>query len=88
MTQPKSEFDTPWKQIMDLYFEQFVACCWPGKYHEIDWQHGYKMMDKELNKISRGAPVGNRIVDKLIKIIRKNGDETFVIFLDSAVTYP
>ena len=79
MPQPKSEFDTPWKQIIDLYFEQFVACCWPDKHHEIDWQHGYKMMDKELNKISRGTPVGNRIVDKLIKIIRKNGDETFVL---------
>lgn len=33
MPQPQSEFDTTQKEIsMDLYFEYFVAYCWPGKY--------------------------------------------------------
>ncbi len=79
MSNSKSDFDTPWKKIFDLYFEQFIAYCWPEKYLEIDWQKGYKMLDKELNKITKNAPIGNRVVDKLIEIYRKSGEEAYVL---------
>src|SRR5438270_756188 len=70
MSSPKSEFDTPWKDILDIYFEQFIAYCWPERHSEIDWNHGYKSLDKELSKIDRGAPIGNRIVAKLINKVK------------------
>lgn len=79
MAQPKSDWDSPWKQILDLYFEDFVACCWPEHYPEIDWAKGYKLLDKELTKIVRNASVGNRIVDKLIEVYLRNGDEAYII---------
>ncbi len=76
---PKTEFDAPWKQILDIYFEHFIAYCWSDKYDEIDWKKGYKPLDKELNKIVRNAPVGGRIVDKLIEVYRKNGAEAYML---------
>lgn len=79
MSQPKAEFDTPWKKVLDIYFEDFVAYCWPEQHSKIDWKKGYKSLDKELSKISRNAPVTNRIVDKLVEVYLKNGDEAYVL---------
>lgn len=79
MSQPKSEFDTPWKKVLDVYFEQFVSYCWPERYSEIDWQKGYKSLDKELSKIARNAPVTNRIIDKLIEVYLKDGESAYVL---------
>ncbi len=79
MSESKSEFDTHWKKILDIYFEQFIDYCWPDKHLEIDWQKGYKMLDKELGKIAKNTPIGNRIVDKLIEVYRKSGEEAYVL---------
>lgn len=63
MPKPKVEFDTAWKDVLDIYFEQFIAYCWPDRYHEIDWSCGYKNLDKELSKIAKGAPIGNLTIN-------------------------
>jgi len=77
--QPKSEYDTPWKIIIDTYFEDFMAYCWPQKYIEIDWTKGYELLDKELSKIIKGSVTGNKILDKLIKVYRKDGQSAYVL---------
>lgn len=79
MSKPRAELDTPWKLILDVYFKQFMAYCWPEKYAEVDWSRGYKMLDKELNKIARNAPIGNRVLDKLVELYLKNGQATYVL---------
>ena len=79
MSQPKAEFDTPWKKVLDIYFEDFIAYCWPEQHSKIDWEKSYKNLDKELSKISRNAPVTNRIVDKLVEVYLKNGNEAYVL---------
>lgn len=79
MSQPRAELDSPWKIILNVYFEQFMAYCWPEKHAEVDWKKGYKMLDKELNKIARNASIGNRLADKLIELYRKDGQETYVL---------
>jgi tetrahydromethanopterin S-methyltransferase subunit G len=73
MTKNKPEFDGPWKDILDIYFEQFIAYCWPSKYHEIDWRKGYKMREKELTKVTRQSEAGKKVADKLVEIHLKNG---------------
>ncbi len=75
----KNDFDNPWKQILDHYFKDFVAYCWPSKYKEIDWHQKPQALDKELVKIAKDASVNNRFVDKLFKVYRKNGQEAFVL---------
>ena len=79
MSQPKAEFDTPWKKILDIYFEDFVSYCWPERHAEINWQKGYKSLDKELSKIARGAPITNRIIDKLMEVYLNNGESAYVL---------
>ena len=79
MPEPKAEFDAPWKKILDIYFENFIEYCWPEQYLEIDWKKGYKSLDKELTKIARDAPITNRVVDKLIEVYRKSGEEAYVL---------
>ena len=80
MSRTKAETDTPWKTILDVYFEQFMAYCWPEKHAEVDWSKGYKMLDKELSKIARNAPIGNRVVDKLVELHLKNGQVSGILF--------
>ncbi len=75
----KAAFDSPWKRILDLYFEDFMALCWPEKHILIDWGKGYKMLDKELLKIDKNAAVSNKTVDKLIEIHCKTGDVAYLI---------
>lgn len=75
----KTDLDSPWKGILDLYFQDFVALCWPDKYELFDWARGFKMLDKDLLKIAKGASIGNRSVDKLIEVYLLNGESTYLI---------
>ncbi len=75
----KAEFDSPWKRILDLYFQDFMALCWPEKHALIDWDKGYTMLDKELLKINKEAAITNKTVDKLVEIHCKDGDIAYLI---------
>ena len=75
----RSDFDHPWKQSLQLYFQDFMEFCLPEIAAEIDWIKGYESLDKELQAMTRDAKIGDRVVDKLIKVYRKNGKETFVL---------
>src|SRR5690348_14531404 len=75
----RADYDTPWKEILELYFQPFMALCFPLIYQEIDWSKGYEFLDKELKKISRKNELGNQVVDKLIKIFRLSGEEAWVL---------
>jgi len=73
------EYDSPWKNVLDAYFEDFIAFCWPQKYLQIDWSKGYKSLDKELIKVSRNVPTSNRIADKLMEICLKDGEAAYIL---------
>jgi len=79
MPRIKTDFDTPWKEILNIYFKDFIAYCWPEKYLEIAWEKGYQMLDKELTKIVKNAPNGNHIVDKLIEVYSVNGQSIWLL---------
>ncbi len=40
MTYPTTEFDTPWKDVLEAYFSDFIAFFFPQAYREIG--HGSK----------------------------------------------
>ncbi len=46
---------------------------------EIDWKAGYEAADKELRQIIREAETGKRFADRLFRVQKKNGDETWVM---------
>jgi hypothetical protein len=78
-TNPTTDFDTPWKDVIETYFEEFVCFFFPQAYEEIDWSQGFEFLDKELQQVARDAELGKRLVDKLVKIYRRGGEETWVL---------
>jgi len=62
-----AEFDGPWKESLDFYFESFLRFCFPAVHREIDWRHGYETLDKELQKLCPQGELGRRGVDKLMR---------------------
>ena len=73
------EYDSPWKVILERYFQDFMAFFFPDAHDDIDWKRGYESLDTELQKIVRDAEVGKRLADKLIKVWRLDGEEQRVL---------
>jgi hypothetical protein len=67
-TRGAADYDSPWKEALDRYFEAFLAFLFPEAHADIDWSRRYEMLDKELQRIVRGAGQGRRVVDKLVKV--------------------
>ncbi len=42
------DFDSPWKDILDSYFEDFISFFFPQLYIDIDWSKKHESLDKEL----------------------------------------
>ncbi|MDZ7760644.1 MAG: hypothetical protein U5L00_10350 [Desulfovermiculus sp.] len=75
----RADIDSPWKDILEIYFPQFLSFFAPIAYEEIDWNQGYEFLDKEFQQIFPESSVGRRYVDKLVSVHRKDGTETFVV---------
>jgi hypothetical protein len=76
---PVTDFDSPWKEALDVYFEPCLAFFFPLAHADIDWGRGYEMLDKELQQIVRQAEQGRRYVDKLVKVWLKSGEEKWLL---------
>jgi hypothetical protein len=74
-----SDFDSPWKEALDAYFEAFLAFFFAPIHADIDWQRGHETLDKELQQIVPDAALGRRYVDKLVKVWRRDGIEEWVL---------
>jgi hypothetical protein len=74
-----SDFDSPWKEALELYFRAFLAFFFPQAHAEIDWSRGYEILDKELQQVAPGGEQGRRVVDKLVKVWRPGGEEAWVL---------
>jgi hypothetical protein len=77
-TDPRNDFDSPWKLALEAYFSEFVHFFFPQIASDIDWQRGYEFLDIQLQQIIREAETGRRFADKLVKVWRLSGEETCV----------
>src|SRR5258708_29475805 len=73
------DYDSPWKEALDAYFEAFLALLFPEVHAQIDWSRGHESLDKEFQQVVREAEVGRRYVDKLVKVWTKDGIECWVL---------
>lgn len=73
------DYDSPWKDLLDRYFEAFMEFFFAEAYAQIDWTRGFEFLDKELQKITADAAIGRRAVDKLVKVWLKTGSELVVL---------
>ena len=79
MSERSVDFDSPWKETLEYYFEDFMAFFFQQAYANIDWSRGYEFLDKELQQVVRDAGLGRRFADKLVKVWRKSGEEQWVL---------
>ncbi len=76
---PATDYDSPWKEALDRYFELCMAFFFPLIHAEIDWTRGYETLDKELQRVISRAGSGRRDVDKLVKVWLKDGEERWLL---------
>ena len=80
MTQePKTDYDSPWKQLLEDDFQQFMEFFFPDAAQQIDWEQPVIFLDKELQQVVRDADLGKRLADKLVQVSLKRGDEVWVL---------
>lgn len=78
-TKEKHDYDTPWKEVIENYFPDFISFFFPKVFQDIDWEKEYEFLDKELQKISKDAKTGRRYVDKLVKVWLKSGKNAWAL---------
>ncbi|HET6884051.1 MAG TPA: hypothetical protein VFI31_28110, partial [Pirellulales bacterium] len=74
-----SDFDSAWKEAIEVFFEPFMALFFPDAHREIDWTRDVVMLDKELQQITRESELGRRVVDKLVQVWRASGEDEWVL---------
>lgn len=79
MTEQRDEFDSPWKDVLEAYFQDFMRFFFPQIHGDIDWSQGYDFLDQELRQVVRDAELGKRLLDKLVKVWKLSGEETWVL---------
>ncbi len=75
----RDTYDSPWKEILNAYFEEFIAFFFPKIHQKIDWSRSYERLDKELRQITRESKIGSRFADQLMKVWEKDGKEAWVL---------
>lgn len=75
----RDDYDSPWKDILGEYFEPFMRFFFPKIAEEINWEKGYEPADKELRQITREAETTKRFADRLFRVWKKNGNETWIM---------
>ncbi len=79
MSSIADEYDSPWKDILEAYFQDFMRFFFPPIHSDIDWSRGYDFLDQELQQVVRDAEMGKRFADKLVKVWKQSGEETWVL---------
>ncbi len=74
-----ADYDSPWKEGLDIYLEPCLALLFPLAHAGIDWARGFESLDKEFQQVVREAELGRRFVDKLFKVWLKDGAEYWVL---------
>jgi hypothetical protein len=74
-----SDFDNPWKDVLEHFFHHFLAFFFPEAHEAIDWARNYESLDKELQQIVSESELGLRLADKLFKVWLKDGREAWIL---------
>ena len=73
------DFDNSWKKLIEALFELFMAFFFPAAYALIDWTRKPEFLDKEFQQALKGAKLGRRVADKLVRVRLKDNKEIWVL---------
>ncbi|MDF5727433.1 MAG: transposase [Rhizonema sp. PD38] len=79
MTEQRTDYDSPWKEIIESFFPQFLEFFFPHAYSVIDWTRRPEFLDQELQQLEPDAEIGRRLVDKVAKVWLLDGKEAWVL---------
>lgn len=74
-----ADYDSPWKEALELYFEPAMALLMPVLHALVDWSKPVAFLDKEFQALSHNLPSRRQIVDKLAKVSGLNGSPLFIL---------
>lgn len=73
------DFDSPWKETLDLFLEAILRLFYPDIHAAIDWSRGYEALDKELHAIIAEAERGSTLADKLFRVNLLDGTDVWIL---------
>ena len=79
MEQNNQDYDSPWKDILEIYFREFLKFFFHEIESNLNWAKGYDFLDKEFQRIVKESKTGRRHLDKLIRVWRKNDQEIWLL---------
>lgn len=79
MSIPHDDYDSPWKQMLELYFEEFMLFFFPEAHVQINWQRSIQFLDKELQQVVRDGELGRRYADVLVQVWLLDGSQQWVL---------
>ena len=74
----RNDYDSPWKEITEKFFREFIQFFFPNICDEIDWSKPYEFLDTQLEQITGDAEMGKRIADKLVKVCLNDGSDALI----------
>lgn len=75
----KADYDSPWKDILETYFQSALELCFPRIARQINWAKGVQLLSKEFQKIVRRSELGRRNVDVLVQVWSRTGQAHWVL---------
>ena len=81
MTAPQTStdaYDSPWKDILEHAFPEFMAFYFPEAHTRIDWSRGHQFKNTELRQVVRDAQLGKRFADALVQVTLTDGHENWI----------
>jgi hypothetical protein len=76
---PVSDFDGPWKEVLDVYLPDVLAFFFPDAHREIAWEQGYETLETELQQVAPTGETGLQAVDKLVQVALRDGTDAWVL---------
>ncbi len=74
-----SDFDSPWKETLDLYLQLFLEFFFRNIHDAIDWSRHYESLDTELQQVAPEDEAGRLLADRLYRVWRQDGEEAWVL---------
>ena len=74
-----ADFDSPWKEAIDAFFQPFMALFFPVVHDLIDWHRPHEFLDAELQRITGDSEIGRRYADRLVKVYSREGAEIWLL---------
>lgn len=77
-TARQGDYDSPWKEAIEVMLPDFMAFYFPDAWLAIDWQQPHRFLDQELQKIVPESYTGRRVVDKLVEVALVRGGDQWI----------